>query len=665
MYANKPMLSRVIGYVIPICLIVGANAADWKPVDVKELAETSPKVEKDADAEIIFSETRILDQAVSGHPQWYAINYIRVKIYNYRGRDRFSTIHIPLPPKTSVIDIAGRTIHPDGKIIELSKNAISETMSKEGGTALKEKSFPMPAVEPGSIIEYRWRASHTELYAHYVRLELQRDMPARLVRYFIKPYSAPNFPYVMAVQNFNAPEAPMVLQPDGYYLKSIENVPAFKANLEPRMPPSNELRIWSLIYYKPLERRDADHFWVDYGKKMYASFKPRMKVGKEIHQKAAELTQKAATPLEKLAILSEFCRKNIKNLTTEAVSAEEREDADKNKTPEDTLNQGMGPPDDIRYLFAALAAATGLDARIALLPSRSNVFFNRSFADPFFLTGKAVAVRIDGGWNFFDPGDPFIPNGMLAWFYEGTSALITDPKEPVFELTPITSAERSKIWSVGNFALSEDGTLEGDIVVAFSGQEGVTQKKMRQRQSEAQQQRAFEDTIHKAISTIEISNIVIENASDIEKAITYKAHVRVPGYAQRTGKRLLFPPSVFHQGEASRFSNRDRKYPIYFAYPWTEDDRVTISIPPGFEFATPQVPPQISFGDIGSYEVHASIENRNKLIYTRKFTYGDKGLVLPKESYTALKLRFDAVVAADAHTLELKQTPLQTASPAR
>ena len=53
----------------------------------------------------------------------------------------------------------------------------------------------------------------------------------------------------------------------------------------------------------------------------------------------------------------------------------------------------------------------------------------------------------------------------------------------------------------------------------------------------------FRDLIKEQMSTAEISNIKIENVTDPAKPFVYAFHVRVPGYAQRTGKRLFLQPA--------------------------------------------------------------------------------------------------------------------------
>ncbi|HEY0729226.1 MAG TPA: DUF3857 domain-containing protein, partial [Pyrinomonadaceae bacterium] len=164
---------------------------DWKPIDPAELALKNPTVEKEADAEGLFWEVRIDD-----HPDGDLIfnHYIRVKVFTERGRESQSKIDLEYGKlygtETKIQDIAARTIKPDGSIVELKKADIFErTIAKTSGLKIKARSFAMPSVEPGCIIEYRWREVRVRSNANYLRLQFQRDIPVRRVQYLIKPFN--------------------------------------------------------------------------------------------------------------------------------------------------------------------------------------------------------------------------------------------------------------------------------------------------------------------------------------------------------------------------------------------------------------------------------------------------------------------------------------------
>jgi len=85
-----------------------------------------------------------------------------------------------------------------------------------------------------------------------------------------------------------------------------------------------------------------------------------------------------------------------------------------------------------------------------------------------------------------------------------------------------------------------------------------------------------------AITRAEITDIKIENVTDHEQPLVISYHVRFPGYAQRTGKRIFLQPAFFQYGRGPLFATASRKYPIYFHYPWSENDLVEINMPKGY-----------------------------------------------------------------------------------
>src|SRR5215210_4809394 len=261
-----------------------AAGDDWKPIDPTQLALKSSTVEKDADAEGLFWEVRIDD-----NPEGDLIftHYLRVKVFTERGRESQSKIDLPFGKlfgsNIKIKDIAARTIKPDGTIVELKKEDVFERdVIKASGVKMKAKSFAMPSVEPGSIIEYRWREVRANQWANYVRLQFQRDIPVQTVKYYLKPYPFPGLS--MRAQMFRGTLPPIVKEKNGFYSATMTNLPAY--HQEPHMPPEDEVRAWMLIYYTAAEKIVPDKFWKEYGKTSYEAYKSRIKVNDEIRQAA-------------------------------------------------------------------------------------------------------------------------------------------------------------------------------------------------------------------------------------------------------------------------------------------------------------------------------------------------------------------------------------------
>jgi len=633
---------------------------DWKPIEPAHLALKSSTVEKEADAEALFWEVRIDD-----NPEGDLIftHYIRVKVFTERGRESQSKIDLPFGnlygTEVKIKDIAARTIKPDGSIVELKKDDIFErTIVRISGLKVKARSFAMPAVEPGCILEYRWREVRVNRIANYVRLQFQRDIPVQRVQYSIKPMDLPGFGFNSIV--LHGTPTPWQKEKGGFYTTTMTNLPA--VHEESRMPPEDEIKTWMLVYYdKPRsDRPDPQKYWDEIGKWYYNEHKSAIKANDEVKKQAAALIAEATTDDEKIARLFEFCREKIKNVSNDAsgLSPDERAKLKNNKNPSDTLKRGMGTTRDIDLLFAALANAAGFDARIVLAPDRGDIFFDKGLPNAYFIDPQNIAVNVGGAWKFYNPGFNYIPLGMLRWQEEGQPSLITDPKQPVWVNSPMSSHEKSLARREARFKLSDDGTLEGDVRVEFTGHFAMERKEDMDEESDTEREESLKAEIKRQMSAAEISNIKIENVTDHVKPLVFSYHVRFPNYAQRTGRRLFLQPAFFQHGVGPLFATAGRKYPIYFQYPWSEDDKVEFELPKGYALDNADSP--VPFGSAGISEYRPSLavtSDGSLLVYKRTFYFGGGGSVLyPVESYPQLRNFFDTLHKQDSHSIALKQT---------
>ena len=639
---------------------IGAVGDDWKPIDPAHLALSASIVEKEADAEALFWEVKIDD-----NPEGDLIfnHYLRVKVFTERGRESQSRIDLLFGKlygsEIKIKDIAARTIKPDGSIVELKKEDVYErTIVKGSGLKYKARSFAMPAVEPGCIIEYRWREIRVNSDANYVRLQFQRDIPVQRVVYSIKPYDYPDATFNSIT--LHGQSSKWQKEKGGYYSTTMTNMPAVYE--ESRMPPEDEVKTWMLVYYQKsgVEKQTPEKYWLDLGKTYYDKTKSLLKPNDEVKQTAASLIATAKTDDEKIKSLFDFCRTKIKNITNDAsgLTAEERAKIKDNKSPSDTLKRGTGTPFDIGRLFGALANAAGFDARIVLAPDRGDIFFDQGLPNSYFIWPRNIAVNVGGTWKFFDPGWDYLPYGMLRWQEEGQQSLITDPKNPVWVMTPMSTPEKSLVKRTAKFKLSDDGTLEGNVRVEYSGHFAVDLKEEIDEESEVQREESLREQIKSQMSTAEIADIKIENVTDHSKPLVYSYRLRFPGYATRTGKRLFLQPAFFQHGQKPEFARANRKYPVYFHFPWSESDEVEFNLPKGYALDNADAPAGFASGEISAYKPSlAASADGSLLVYKRSFFFGGGGGILyPVESYTNVKNYFDTVHKQDSHSIALKQT---------
>ena len=647
-------------FLVPLC----AFAVEWKPISQEELALKTPRLDKNADAEAIFWDVRVYDDLRGTSIEHHVDNYVRIKIFTDRGVKSQSTVDIPYSSslKTTITDLRGRTIKADGSIADVKSDAIFDKTNVKIGKKLsiKTKSFALPAVEPGVIVEYQWREIYSEVYFKWVELKMYRDIPIWQVTYLVRPLVSEYFPFRMHSYIFNCKPSPweLVKIPETFSKISLSNVPAWPD--EPDSPPDHEIRPWVLVYYSDQEQSNAAKFWSKASKDMTESFKKEIKVTGEIKKAVAELVQGVKSEEEQLLKIADYCRTKIRNLSYDVngMTAEERS---KYKPKEftntgDTFKNKLGRPADINKLFVAMADAAGFEAYGVRATSSDMAFFRNDLMDTYLLQNTLATAKANGKWRFFDVTNPHIPSGMVDWDEQGMAAVILQGKELALVQIPPSTPEQTQLRRNAKLTLSEDGTLEGSVNIELSGHRAVSTKRALESQSDSKREEDMRKRIQSEHGEVEVTNIKIENVNDPLKPFLYSYNVKVPNYAQRTGKRLFFQPSFFEHGHRARFENAERKTPIVFSYAFSEKDEVSIEIPDGFVLEGAESPGDLKLSVVGEHNVAIAVYKQKTVITKRDLIWGKDGKTLfGLDTYVQMKAIWDEIHKRDEHVLTLRE----------
>jgi Domain of Unknown Function with PDB structure (DUF3857) len=659
-----------------VCVGLFATVAlagdDWRPVTPEELTMKTAKVEADADAEAIFWEVRIDDSSSENLSMQH---YVRVKIFTDRGREKYSKFDIPFSKGMKIKDIAARVIKADGSSVEIQKDDIFERdIVKTNGVKVRAKSFAVPNLEPGVIIEYRYREMISDAGAAGMHLKFQRDIPIQALTYYYKPYNKKNPNY----QNFNFEDTKFVEGEKGFWVAARTNVPALKE--EPHMPPEDQVTPWMLLQTVRInlgtegnrftisikDPSNPQIYWgsVGHDKAFMAAF--MNKADKDVKQAAEEVTSSASTPDDKLRKLYDYCQTTIHNTSFDpALSDDQRKKLPENKSLGDVIKHKTASAAFIDMLFGSMANSLGYETRIAFSGNRSEMFFRPEMTNEAFIHPAAIAVRVGDQWKFFNPGTKFLPYGMLLWYEENVWSLLVGEKMVNWVQVPITPAAKSLTHRTGKFKLLEDGTLDGDVRIEYTGQAALTYRMDNYDKSDNKREEDLKEEIKHRLGTAEITDFSIENLTDSNKPLVEKLKIRVPQYAQKTGKRLFLQPSFFEYGQQSMFSSSTRKYDVSFEYPWSQKDEVEIALPPGYELDNADKPGPFAAGEVSAYNLAMGVTNDTRtLILKRDFFFGGGGtLVFPQTSYAQVKNLFDQLHKNDEHTITLKQSATTAAKP--
>ena len=644
--------------VVLSCLIVptGANAKPkWKDIDKALLAETRGLVDPEAPSETVFWEVRVTDAWETDIVRSEIFNYMRVKVFNDRGRDLESQVEIPYEQGQRVEVLGGRTIRPDGSVVELETRAVFDrTTMKSAGLKGKVKAFAMPAVLPGSVVEYQWRIVRHSNYLWSFFIPAQRATPIRSMEMVFTPLVIESWPYNMRIRAFNTayPEPEKGSKSLTIRLRAIPGLEE-----EPNMPPKEQVRPWFFSEYTDSKEPPLDHFWRKDGKERYGEWKGRLAISPAVKRLADSLTSGRTDPIERVHSLHEFCRTRIRNVYDDAYDfTDELRDklvADRKRLPEETLRRGYGTDDDIIALLTALAQAAGFRSRVAITADRSEVFFQPRNRLPFQLREAVAAIQVNGEWKFYDPANRNVPAGMLPWWEESQEALILDPDKPEFVPTQLSLPSRSLARRTGQLRLRDDGTLEGQIFQTFTGHLAASRRESLDHQSPEARLETVRKEILERWASAQVESLVLSGIDDPTQPFMLACRVSIPGYADRAGKRLLLQPEVFTRGKSPTFTSSTRTHWISFDYPWAEEDSVTIELPAGYQIQADPAPNPLAIGKTIAHRMAVDVDE-HVLHLHRYFALGMDGtIVIDPAEYGRVKKAFDSVYQRDGFTVTL------------
>ena len=181
--ARRSVRRTRIAYVIVATGLIASEAFGaepvWPPISPEDLKlQDNPAVPGSSAMILYKEETR-------DYPKNFREVYSRIKVFRESGA-RHAEIEIPYRRgKQEVKDLAARTIHPNGRIIEFRDPVYDKTVLAMRRLNYRAKVFTLPDVRPGSIIEYRYRLeekSGVDLYWPIWGMHLTPEAPRYGIR---------------------------------------------------------------------------------------------------------------------------------------------------------------------------------------------------------------------------------------------------------------------------------------------------------------------------------------------------------------------------------------------------------------------------------------------------------------------------------------------------
>lgn len=606
-----------------------------------------------ASAIILYRQVDRDDNGATSHEN----DYVRIKILTEEGRKQ-ADVEIPfLKGNDDVVHLHARAIRPDGSVTDFDGKVFEKTIVKARGLQYMAKTFTLPDVQVGGIIEYFYTYDFKENMLYESHWILSQDLFTKAAKFSLKPYTGGSYGTSWNVRWSWQGLPPGTNQPqqglgDKVVRLESHNIPAFQT--EDFMPPENELKARvDFVYSNQPFVQDVDKYWKKVGKELNSYVEDFVGKRKAMEDVVAQIVSPNDPPEVKLRKIYDRVQQ-LRNRSYEVQKTQQEEKRDKEKEPgnvEEVWKRGYASGSNLTWLYLGLVRAAGFEAYGVYVSDRRNYFFSRSLMDRTKLDSNVVLVKLNGKDVYFDPGAAFTPFGLLEWSETGVPGLRLDKDGGNWIISVLPQASESRIERSAKLTLDDTGGLEGKVTVTFTGLEAMVRRVEEQHGDETERKKYLEEQVKQYIpvgAELDLTNQPDWKSSS--QPLVAEFTLKIPGWVSGAGRRALMPVGIFSATEKHTFEHANRVHPVYFDFPFQKMDDVTIDLPLGWEIQSlPQ--PQNQDGRVITYNLKAE-KDSNSLHLTRMMTV-DVMLLEPKY-YAALRNFFQVMRTGDEGQIVLQ-----------
>jgi len=612
------------------------------PVSPDELKLTSEPQAPGAPAIILYRQVDRDDNGYTSHED----DYLRIKILTEEGR-KYANVEIPfLKGSQNIVKVKARTIRPDGSIADFGGQVFEKYLMKGKGVKYLAKTFTLPDVQVGSIIEYSYTTDLSEYMLYDSHWILSDELFTKKAQFSLKPYKGTYQMFSLRWSWQGLPPGAVPKEaPDHIIRMEANNIPAFQT--EDYMPPQDELKSRvDFIYEEGFAAKDQDSFWKQVGRTRNGQLESFIGKRKAMEQAVAQIVSPNDSQDVKLRKIYDRVQQ-IRNQSYEVQKTAQEQKRAKEKPAEnveEVWKRGYGDSVQLAWLFLGLARAAGFEAYGCWVSDRREYFFSPATMQSAKLNDNVVLVKLNGKDLYLDPGVVFTPYGLLTWSETGVPGLRLDKDGGTWIQTTLPQASESRIERVGKLKLSDTGDLEGKLTVTYIGLEAMYHRMEERNADEVARKKFLEELVTEQIAVAAEAELTNKpDWTNSETPLVAEYNLKIPGWASSAGRRVMIPAAIFTAAEKGVFEHANRVQPIYFEYPHEKADDVTIELPPGWQVSS--VPaPQDQNGKVMVYSLKVE-QSPGTLRLTRKLTIDV--LLVQQKYYTALRNFFQAVRTSD------------------
>ncbi|HEX7159209.1 MAG TPA: DUF3857 domain-containing protein [Edaphobacter sp.] len=605
--------------------------------------------------------------------------YVRLKVLTEKGKE-YANVELGYGSHhegggTTVGDIAGRTIHPDGTIIPFTGKPYEKLIEKTQEYKYMAKVFTLPDVEVGSIIEYRYSRRWDDNYYIPPDWFIQSDLFLRKGHYVWRPTNTPLsgkherisrglawFPLLPAGQSVKMTQLPGSALAEGQRIFELNVHDIAPMPEEEYMPPIGAFSYRVLFYYAYYNT--FDEFWKTEGKDWAKDSDKFVGPGPKVGAAVASLTAPSDSQDQKLRkIYAAVMQLENTDFTREREHAEDKAQGLKEvRNTDDILERKRGSSNQLTELFVAMARAAGMKAYLMYVTDRNRSIFVQAYPDLGQLDDYVAIVNVDGKEQFFDPGSRYCPYGHLFWKHSQAGGIRQTDNGTTIGGTPGESYQWSRIERIGDLTMDEHGVVTGTVKMTYSGAPALNWRHQALAGDDASLRRELRTAVeHMLPGGMNVEVTSIEKLEDYEQPLVVKYSVKGP-IGSSTGKRLLVPNDIFTTSEKPTFPHEKREVAVDMRYPYWSQDAVRITLPANIKVESSPAADKIMFQTFAGYTLN-STTNANSITVRRDFLMGE--VLFYQKEYPDLRAFYNKFETKDQESIVLIAAPAVAPKPAQ
>jgi hypothetical protein len=567
-----------------VCLVAPSHLlhAQFREPTPEELHMTSDPKAPGAAAVYLYLEEKT-DDAVPYHSF-----YARIKVLTEKGKE-LATVHVPYEKgQFTVAAIRGRTIHPDGTIVPLQAKPTDLMTYRGGGRQFNDKTFTLPSVEVGSILEYYLQLRYED-GASPPEWVIQQPYFVHKAHYFFNPVFnigqdvvdkhgqvagglmyATRLPYGGQVAEDSIHR----------YTLDVADVPPMPTG--DYMPPVNNLRESVIFFYT--NANSGPEFWEREGK-YWAKNAERFTANSGVIKKAAADIVASGDSDEVKARKIYAAVMKLDNTDFSGTTAPPKTKG--NKDAASVWKQQRGTSDEITLLYIALARAAGVKAWPMQVVNRDRALYEPTNLSTEQFDDYIAIVELGGKEVYLDPGQKMAGFGVVHWKHEIAKGFKLTDKGVSIEETPAGPAKAASVQRFGDVGIDDKGTVTGTARFVFGGLEALLWRQLALLEQKDALAKDFSDYLDESLPEgVKGELDHFDGLAEFEGDLT--AQIKLTGtLGATTAKRVIVPAFFFEARGKHPFVDEDsREVPVDLRYATMEQDDVTYRLPTGMKIAS-------------------------------------------------------------------------------